>query len=96
MRDARIARIKDGRTRLAYKSEHVTDLETGAIVSASIYPADAVDTQTLKNQLGKISAKVIFFGCGGQLEIDYPRSWNSPRLGKCPTYIDGKSESQVE
>ena len=26
--DARIARIKDGRTRLAYKSEHVTDLET--------------------------------------------------------------------
>ena len=49
--DARIARIKDGRTRLAYKSEHVTDLETGAIVSASIYPADAVDTQTLKTSL---------------------------------------------
>ena len=49
--DARIARIKDGRTRLTYKSEHVTDLETGAIVSASIYPADAVDTQTLTTSL---------------------------------------------
>ncbi len=30
--DARIVRLKDGRTRLGYKAEHVVDLETGAVV----------------------------------------------------------------
>jgi hypothetical protein len=29
--DARIARLKDGRTRLAYKPEHAMDLDTGAV-----------------------------------------------------------------
>ena len=57
--DARIARIKDGRTHLAYKSEYVTDLEASAIVSASIYPADAVDTQTLKTSLENGTLSVI-------------------------------------
>ncbi len=45
--DARITRIKDGRTRLAYKAEHVVDLETGALLGARIVPADAADTLTL-------------------------------------------------
>lgn len=45
--DARIARLKDGRTRLSYKAEHVTDLETGAIIAATVHPSDAPDTETL-------------------------------------------------
>src|ERR671929_576279 len=32
--EARIAKLKDGRTRLAYKPEHAVDLDTGAIVAA--------------------------------------------------------------
>ncbi len=51
--DARIARLKDGRTRLAYKPEHVVDLETGAIVSADVFPADESDASTLKTSLDK-------------------------------------------
>jgi len=51
--DARIARLKDGRTRLAYKPEHVVDLETGAIVSADVFPADESDAATLKTSLDK-------------------------------------------
>jgi len=31
---ARIARLKDGRTRLAHKPEHAVDLDTGAVVAA--------------------------------------------------------------
>ena len=31
--DARIAKLKEGRTHMAYKAEHVVDLESGAIVS---------------------------------------------------------------
>jgi len=49
--EARIARLKDGRTRLAYKSEHVVDLETGAVVGVSVHPADCADTETLPETL---------------------------------------------
>lgn len=45
--DARIVRLKDGRTRLGYKAEHVVDLNTGAIVAAELYRADEADTATL-------------------------------------------------
>ena len=49
--DARIARLKDGRTRLAYKSEHVVDMETGVVVAAEVYTADQCDTATLTQSL---------------------------------------------
>jgi len=48
---ARIAKLKDGRTRLAYKSEHVVDLETGALVGVSVHPADQSDTETIEETL---------------------------------------------
>ena len=38
--DARIARMKDGTTHLAYKAEHAVDLQTEAIVAATVTPAD--------------------------------------------------------
>ena len=34
--EARIAKLKDGRTHLAYKPEHAVDLDTGAIVAAEL------------------------------------------------------------
>jgi transposase len=49
--DARIVRLKDGRTRLGYKAEHVVDLETGAVVAAEMYSADEADTATLRPSL---------------------------------------------
>jgi transposase len=49
--DARIVRLKDGRTRLGYKAEHVVDLETGAVVAAEMYSADEADTATLRSSL---------------------------------------------
>jgi transposase len=45
--EARITRMQDGRTRLAYKPEHAVDLDTEAIVAAVIHPADQGDTTTL-------------------------------------------------
>jgi transposase len=45
--DAKIARMKDGTTHLAYKPEHAVDLDTGVIVAAPIHPADEGDTATL-------------------------------------------------
>ena len=49
--DARIAKMKDGRTRLAYKPEHAVDLDTGAIIAAPIHSADQGDTKTLSSTL---------------------------------------------
>ena len=48
---ARIARLKDGRTRMAYKSEHAVDLETGAIVGVAVHSADRSDTTTIEETL---------------------------------------------
>ena len=45
--EARITRMQDGRTRLAYKPEHAVDLDTAALVAAEIHPADQGDTTTL-------------------------------------------------
>ena len=49
--DAKIARMKDGTTHLAYKPEHAVDLDTGVIVAAPIHPADDGDTTTLPGTL---------------------------------------------
>jgi transposase len=49
--EARIARLKDGRTHLAYKPEHAVDLDTAAIVAAEIHPADQGDTASLPETL---------------------------------------------
>jgi transposase len=49
--DAKIAKMKDGTTHLAYKPEHAVDLDTGAILAAPIHPADNGDTTTLSATL---------------------------------------------
>jgi transposase len=45
--DAKIAKMKDGRTHLAHKAEHVVDLQTGALLGVSLHGADQGDTQTI-------------------------------------------------
>lgn len=56
--DARIAKMKDGRTRLAYKPEHAVDLDTGAIVGAKVHHADRGDTKTLPDTLEETKAQL--------------------------------------
>src|SRR3954465_2233144 len=49
---AKIAKLKDGGTHLAYKPEHAVDLDTGVIVAAALHPADNGDTTTITGTLG--------------------------------------------
>lgn len=49
--DARIAKMKDGRTHLAHKAEHAVDLDTGAVVAVTLQGADQGDTTTLEETL---------------------------------------------
>src|SRR5215203_7387208 len=45
--DSRIAKMKDGRTHLAYKAEHVVDLDSEFVLAASVHTADQGDQATL-------------------------------------------------
>jgi transposase len=49
--DARITKMKDGRTHLAHKAEHAVDLETGAVVGVTVQGADQGDTTTIAETL---------------------------------------------
>ena len=49
--DAKIAKMKDGRTHLAHTAEHAVDLDTGAIVGVTVQDASAGDTTTLVDTL---------------------------------------------
>jgi transposase len=45
--DARITKMKDGRTHLAHKVEQAVDFSSGAVVAVTVQPADAGDTATV-------------------------------------------------
>lgn len=45
--EVRVAKMKDGRTRLAHKAEQAVALESGALVAVTLQPADSGDTKTL-------------------------------------------------
>jgi transposase len=67
--DAKITKMKDGRTHLAHKAEHAVDLESGAIVTVTVQDASVGDTGTLmdtlaeaEGQLGKLQRKASLAG----------------------------------
>jgi transposase len=49
--DAKITKMKDGRTHLAHKAEHAVDLETGAVVAVTVQDADEGNTTTSRETL---------------------------------------------
>jgi transposase len=57
--DARITKMKDGRTHLAHKAEHAVDLETGALVAVTLQGADRGDTTSVQDTLTAASEQVV-------------------------------------
>ena len=49
--DARITKMKDGRTHLAHKAEHAVDLSSGALLAITLHAANEGDTSTLHKTL---------------------------------------------
>ena len=66
--DSRIAKMKDGRTHLAYKAEHVVDLKTEVILAASIRHADEADVDTMMDSV--MEAQTNLWEAGINVEID--------------------------
>ena len=65
---AKVAKMKDGRTRLAYKPEHAVDLDSGAIVAAELHPADQGDTTTLPKTIEKAQVNLAAVDAGPTVE----------------------------
>ena len=66
--DSRIAKMKDGRTHLAYKAEHVIDLETELVLAAEVYPANRGDSDTLVDSVMEAQTHLNEAGIEAQIE----------------------------
>jgi hypothetical protein len=56
--DAKITKMKDGRTHLAHKAEHAVDMDTGAIVAVTVQGADQGDTSTIGKTLEEADEQI--------------------------------------
>jgi hypothetical protein len=60
--DSRIARMKDGRTHLAYKAEHAVDLDSQVVLAATVHTANQSDPQTLLDTVVRAQANLLLSG----------------------------------
>jgi transposase len=56
--DARIAKMKDGRTHLAHKVEHAVDFPSGAVVAVNLAAADVGDTKTVGQTVAEAGEQI--------------------------------------
>lgn len=75
--DARIAKMKDGRTHLAHKAEHAVDLSSGAIVAVTLQAADLGDTTTVVETLKEAQAHAAVVNERGVEEVVADKGYHS-------------------
>lgn len=66
--DSRIAKMKDGRTHLAYKAEHAVDVVSEAIVATTVTFADRSDPQSAPVTLSLAEANLVLSGSKAEIE----------------------------
>jgi len=57
--DAKITKMKDGRTHLAHKAEHAVDMKTGAIVAVTLQPAHRGDTASMEETIQEADKNLV-------------------------------------
>jgi transposase len=65
--ESRITKMKDGTTHLAYKAEHVMDVESEFLLAATVHGGDAADVDTLCDSV--VEAQVNLQAAGSEVEI---------------------------
>jgi len=77
--DAKITKMKDGRTHLAHKAEHAVDLESGAVVGVTVQDAHAGDTTTMVETLVTAAEQVeaVLPAAGGIAEVVGDKGYHS-------------------
>jgi transposase len=66
--DARITKMKDGRTRLAYKTEHAIDVQSDLVLAAGVYRGDEADTATLSRTLIQAQTHTVLAGSDAEIK----------------------------
>ncbi|HEY6386691.1 MAG TPA: transposase, partial [Candidatus Acidoferrum sp.] len=110
--DARIAKMKDGRTHLAHKAEHAVDVSSGAIVAITLQAADLGDTTTIEATLQQAHANATLINERGVEEVVADKGYHSgpvlvelkeegvrsyiPEPERGPRKWDGKEQEQKE
>jgi transposase len=77
--DARVAKMKDGTTHLAYKAEHAVDMETGAVIAVTLQSADLGDTTTITETLAESAENLAHL-----IEREAERSKEKPQVSLRP------------
>ena len=84
----RITKMKDGRTHLAYKAEHVIDLESEVVVAGRIHPADRSDGETLLQSVSQAQENVARAGSDAfAVEVVADKGYHKAQtLAQCAAY----------
>ena len=75
--EARITKMKDGRTRLAHKLEQAVDMETGAVVATTVQTMDGGDTGSLEVTLDEADRRLAEAGAGEAREVVADKGYHS-------------------
>ena len=75
--DARIAKMKDGRTHMAHKAEHAVDLNSGALVAVTLQAADLGDTTTVQSTLQEAKTNVELLSESGMQDVVADKGYHS-------------------
>lgn len=79
--DSRIAKMKDGRTHLAYKAEHAVDVVSEAIVAATVTFADQTDSHSAPDTLAQAQANLESVGSTAAIqELVMDKGYHDNRL----------------
>jgi hypothetical protein len=84
--DAKIMKMKDGTTHLAYKTEHAVDVESDLILAAAVYAADESDPATLPRTLALAQTNVVLTGSEAEIrDVAADKGYHS---NECLTWCD--------
>lgn len=75
--DARITKMKDGRTHLAHKAEHAVDLSSGALLAITLAPASEGDTTTVHKTLAEAESLAVKIHPAGVEEVVADKGYHS-------------------
>lgn len=80
--DARITKMKDGRTHLAHKAEHAVDLSSGAVLAVTVQAANEGDTATIHRTLAEAQAAALSITGHGIKEVVADKGYHSGEVLK--------------
>ncbi len=88
--DAKITKMKDGRTHLAHKAEHAVDMDTGATLAVTVQPANRGDTKSIDTTLTGAMQNLDEIGLEAQ-EVVADKGYHSKRIVRTLTEVGLRS-----